>query len=112
MIDKFRRTISSLFCGDEIKQWSPEKLAKVKDYLETKPAKDFTREDHYLSADYLLHRYFPNDEIITKTEWNKARLEIQRKIDRNIDYPNDVNNQQSPLEDQEFAEWLKINLGN
>ena len=67
MFGKVAKSISALFSGGEVERWTPEKLAEVKAYLETKPSEAFTREDH---------RYYPKDESITKAAWEKRRREL------------------------------------
>ncbi len=113
MFGKVAKSLSTLFSGGEVERWTPEKLAEVKTYLETKPPETFTREDHYLCVDFLFHRYYPKDEPITKAAWEKRRGELRAKIDWNIDHPEEAKAAAREVkEDPEFAEWLKKTLGN
>lgn len=113
MFGKVARSISALFGREKVERWSPEKLAEVKAYLETKPSQTFTREDHYLCVDFLFHRYYPKDEPVLKSTWNKRRGELREKIDWNIDHLEEAANKFREVpEDPDFAEWLKKTLSD
>jgi hypothetical protein len=87
-----------------MERWTKERLQEVKTYLEGKDPAALTREDHYLTIEYLVHRYMPADSGITEAEWRARRAELCAKIDWNIDHP-DVP-KEFAKEDPAFAEWL------
>lgn len=112
MLKKITKSLSALLNGGEAERWSTEKLAEVKSYLEGKPAETFTREDHHLCVDFLLHRYFPKDVAITKATWEERRGDLLSKVDWNIDHPEEAKSSQEVKDDPDFAEWLKNTLSN
>jgi hypothetical protein len=88
-----------------MQRWSQDKLLQVKTYLETKDPATFTREDHYMTLEYLAMRYLPADDARTETQWQEKRAELRAKIDLNIDHPD---RPKEPVKDDpDFAEWLK-----
>jgi hypothetical protein len=69
----------------EFKRWSAEELAQKKNYLEGKNPEDYTREDHYLAAEWVIQRYLPEGEEPSSERWKEVQEDIRRKIDRNIE---------------------------
>lgn len=101
---------AAFFHSDKpMERWSRNKLAEVKSYLEEKDPHIWSREDHHLSAEFVIQRYLPSDEVRTQRQYETTLRNLKAKIDRNIDC-SDVPEEQIK-EDPEFAVWLKYHLG-
>lgn len=91
-----------------MERWSSERLSEVKSYLEGKHPKTWSRDDHYLSLEFVIQRYLPADEPRTQGEYDAAIRDLKAKIDWNIDHPDAP--KEEVKEDPEFAAWLKETL--
>lgn len=89
-------------------RWSPARLNSVKAYLELKDPLLWTREDHYLSVEFVLQRYLPADEHLTQAEYEAALKGMTDKIDRNLDNPDFP--REEIKDDPDFAAWLDQHL--
>lgn len=69
---------------EAFRRWSAYELEEKKIYLEKKPPKEFTAEDNYLSAEWVVQRYLPEDSDPTPEQWSKFTGEIKNKIDINL----------------------------
>jgi hypothetical protein len=88
-----------------MKRWSSDRLLQVLVYLETKDPATLTREDHYMTAEYLMMRYLPKDDAMTEAQWQRKSAKLRAKIDFIIDHPD---RPAEPIKDDpEFAEWLR-----
>ncbi len=86
-------------------RWSSDRLGEVKNYLEGKHPGTWSREDHYLAAEFVIQRYLPADEKRTQQQYEASMRDLKDKIDRNIDTPNAP--KEEVKDDPEFAKWLK-----
>lgn len=66
------------------RRWSTSELEEKKLYLENKPPENFTAEDHYLAAEWVIQRYLPEGTEPTPEQWSKTIGGIRHKIDINI----------------------------
>ncbi|QOL16438.1 hypothetical protein [Dickeya dianthicola] len=66
------------------RRWSAYELEEKKFYLEKKPPEEFTAEDHYLAAEWVIQRYLPEDSVPTPEQWSKSISDIRNKIDINL----------------------------
>jgi hypothetical protein len=66
------------------RRWPVSELEEKKLYLENKPAEEFTAEDHYLAAEWVIQRYLPEGEDPTPEQWAKTIGDIRQKIDINL----------------------------
>lgn len=107
-LKKLLAAVSPCAADSLMSRWSQDRLLQTKVYLETKDPATFTREDQYLTAEYLFMRYLPEDDQRTEAQWQAVRSELHRKIDLNIDYPDGP--KEPVKDDPEFAEWLKQTL--
>jgi hypothetical protein len=95
-----------------MQRWSPDKLAELKHYLETKPPKTFTREDHYLMVEWLVQRYLPKDDQRSEAKYQAALAVLQGRVDKNLELLA-IGEKLEPTqveEDPDFAAWLKQHL--
>lgn len=69
---------------EAFRRWSASELEQKKVYLENKPAEEFTTEDHYLAAEWVIQRYLPEGEDPTPEQWSKTIGDIRKKIDINL----------------------------
>ncbi len=84
VLDRMRK----LFSGsstEKFRRWSPEELLEKKKFLEGKNPKEFTKEDHYLAAEWVIQRYLPEGEEPSSERWQEKITDIREKIDRNIE---------------------------
>lgn len=88
-----------------MERWSSGKLGEVKDYLEGKHPGTWSREDHYLAAEFVIQRYLPSDENRTQQQYEASMRDLRAKIDWNIDNPDAP--KEEIKDDPEFAQWLK-----
>ena len=65
------------------RRWPASELEE-KLYLENKPPDEFTPEDHYMMAEWVIQRYLPEGEDPTPEQWAKTRGDIRQKIDLNL----------------------------
>lgn len=106
IVNKVRSAITS---NDRaMDRWSKDRLAAVKLYLEDKDPKNWSREDHYLSVEFVIQRYLPADEPRTQGQYDATIRDLKGKIDWNIDHPDAP--KELPAEDPEFATWLREEL--
>lgn len=89
-------------------RWSTARLNNVKAYLESKDPLLWSREDHYLSVEFVLQRYLPADEHRTQAEYEAALKGMTDKIDRNLDNPDFP--REEIKDDPDFAAWLDQHL--
>ncbi|MBE5214281.1 hypothetical protein IG605_002705 [Pectobacterium quasiaquaticum] len=66
------------------RRWSDSELEEKKLYLESKYPEEFTAEDHYLTAEWVIQRYLPEGENPTHEQWSKTIDDIRQKIDINL----------------------------
>lgn len=66
------------------RRWPETELNEKKAYLESKPPENFTTEDHYLAAEWVIQRYLPKSENPTPAQWSKVIGNIREKIDLNL----------------------------
>ncbi|MCJ0765276.1 hypothetical protein [Variovorax terrae] len=69
---------------EAFRRWSASELEEKKVYLENKPPEEFTAEDHYLAAEWVIQRYLPEGEDPTPEQWSKTIGDIRKKIDINL----------------------------
>lgn len=86
---------------EQFRRWSPEELAATKRYLESKPPGSLTREDHWLTTEWLIQRYLPAGEEPTSEQWQKIKAELQSRMDRSLG-----GIRSKPEKDADFAAWL------
>lgn len=89
-------------------RWSTARLNNVKAYLESKDPLLWSREDHYLSVEFVLQRYLPADEHRTQSEYEASLKGMTDKIDRNLDNPDFP--REEIKDDPDFAAWLDEHL--
>ncbi|WP_092950196.1 hypothetical protein [Paracidovorax konjaci] len=66
------------------RRWPASELEDKKLYLENKPPDEFTLEDHYMMAEWVIQRYLPEGEDPTPEHWAKTIGDIRQKIDLNL----------------------------
>ena len=69
---------------EAFRRWPASELEEKKVYLESKPPEEFTAEDNYLAAEWVIQRYLPEGEEPTPEQWSKTIGDIRQKIDINI----------------------------
>lgn len=88
-----------------MERWSERRLADAKQYLEDKPATEWTHEDHYLAVEHTIQRYLPADEFITEAQYRAKLEKLNRQIDWNIANPDAP--REEPVHDPEFQKWME-----
>lgn len=83
LINRIKKSLG-LVREESFRRWSTSELEEKKLYLENKPPEDFTVEDHYLAAEWVIQRYLPEGDDPTPEQWAKAIGGIRQKIDINI----------------------------
>lgn len=86
-------------------RWSAERLASTLQYLEDKPATEWTHEDHYLAVEYTIQRYLPADDTRTESEYRASLEKLKAKVDWNIANPDAQS--EKPVHDPEFQKWME-----
>ncbi len=109
MFGRILKAFTNLLHSGEVERWSPERLAEVKGYLEGKPPETFSREDHHLCIDFLMHRYYPKDEPVDRVTWESQARELKAQVDWNLAHPEE--RVAEVPEDPDFADWMKATLG-
>ncbi|STQ91827.1 hypothetical protein [Iodobacter fluviatilis] len=66
------------------RRWPASELEEKKVYLENKLSEEFTPEDHYLSAEWIIQRYLPEGDDPTPEQWSEIIADIRQKIDINL----------------------------
>lgn len=69
---------------EAFRRWSASELEEKKVYLENKSPEEFTAEDNYLAAEWIIQRYLPEGEYPTPEQWSKTIGDIRQKIDINL----------------------------
>lgn len=95
-------------------RWDPERLAKTKDYLETKPTEKFTEDDWNLVIEWLGQRYLPDDRSMIEERWQQRLAEFREKISYRIKNP-ELPREREPsvvesAGDPEFTKWMQEQL--
>lgn len=110
------KAIKRLFSREEtpMVRWNPERLAEIKDYLETKPTDEFTEDDWNLVIEWLGQRYFPEDAEMTEERWQQRLAEFREKIASRIKNP-EAPRERAPgvvesAGDPEFTKWMQEQL--
>lgn len=83
LISKIKKTFG-IKNHEAFRRWSASELQEKKLYLENKPPEEFTTEDHYLMAEWVIQRYLPEGEEPTPEQWSKTIGSIRQKININI----------------------------
>lgn len=84
ILDRIRRLLAGS-STDKFRRWSPEELLEKRKYLEGKSPNEFTKEDHYLAAEWVIQRYLPEGSEPSPERWQEKVKDIREKIDRNIE---------------------------
>lgn len=109
MFGKIKRLLGLSASQEPMHRWSPEKLATIKTYLETKSADLFTKDDHYLAVEWLAQRYLPADIDRTEADHRQSLESLYRKVDANISRVERGETEPSAeiAPDPDFAAWMR-----